>query len=242
MRLRVLLVTFVLLLFAVPAFAQDTDVDDIIFARDIQLNTVEPIQAADVFPTTETRVYAIIDMEDFEIGDEVEIVWYLDDERLDSVFLTNNMDSEDPRIWSSWGAPDGIEEGDWMIEVIYDDDVIGDAEFEVTDDDYVYPIIFAEGCGRSTGILYGQGSEFEDIEYLYAYVEFANFSSDDIEVVWQYDGDDIDMNEIVVEFDDSDWYCFWIQNPDGLVEGDYSMRLLEDGDEIFQSDEVEVEN
>lgn len=242
MRIRVLLTFFALLLFAAPAFAQDTDVDDIIFARDIQLNTIDPVQPSDLFPTTQTIIYAIVLMEDFEPGDEVEFVWYLDGDRLDSVTLTNNIDEDDPRLWSSWGNPEGIEEGDWMLEVIFDDEVIGDAEFEITDDEYIYPILFAEGCARSTGVLFGENTSFEDINYLYAYVEFANFSSDDVEIVWLFDGEELDLNSVVVEFDDENWYCFWIQNPGGLVEGEYSLLILDDdGDELAESDEVDVE-
>lgn len=248
MRLQIAVTVLTLLLFAAPVFAQDADVDDIVFARDIQLNTIAPIQASDVFPETQTVVYAIVYMEDFPEGDEVEFIWYRDGDLQDSLVLANNSDDDSPVLWSSWSNPDGIEEGEWSLEIYYDDEIIGEGEFEITDDDYVYPIIFAEGCGRSTGQLFGVNTVFEDATFLYAYVEYANFSSEDVEIVWQLDGDDLDMNEIIVEFDfdddrDDNWYCFWIQNPDGLPEGDYSLRLLDDDqDEIFQSETVEIEN
>ena len=139
----------------------------------------------------------------------------------------------------------GLEEGEWSIEVLYDGDVIADAEFEITDDEYIYPIRFGSNCSLGGASLVNEATEFEDITQLYAFVEYANFDDEMVDVLWMWTIDDRDFElTIELELDGNNWQCFSLHN-DGepMTEGEYSLIVIdEDGDEYRESDEVEIED
>lgn len=245
MKFRMLLLLSALLLVALPIQAQDVDVD-ITVARDVSLAFTTPIQPGELFPDTLTVVYATLEVEGLEPGDEIDIVWYFEGDELDSIGFENEEDSDEFTMWTNWADPDGLEAGDWEIEVEYDGDVVASVDFEITDDEYVFPIRFAEDCGRGTGQLINEDTEFEDVEFLYVYLEYANFNEELVSIIWTIDGDEFDL-DIEFEFDDEDWVCIFITNGgDPLPEGEYGLILLdEDGDEFFESDDdnnAELEN
>lgn len=241
MKFRILVGLMALFVFALPLQAQDVEVDSIVFARDVATANVMPIHEDDIFPSTMTVVYAVISGEGLEEGDELEIVWSFEGDELDTLVYEKPDDTDDFRIWTNWSDPDGLEEGDWEVEIIYDGDTIASSEFEVTDDEFVYPIRFAEECGRTTGILVGEGEEFEDILHIYAYVEYANFDDETIEILWSLDGDELDLG-LETEIDGEGWICFFLNNGgDAMPEGEYELSIVgEDGDEYRASDEIEV--
>jgi|GEM_PF-6192276 len=241
MKFRIVAVLIALFVFALPLQAQDVEVDSIVFARDVATANVIPIHADEIFPSTMTVVYAVISGEGLEEGDEVEIVWSHEGDELDTLVYEKPNDLDDFRIWTSWSEPDGLMEGDWEVEILYDGDTIASGEFEVTDDEFVFPIRFAEECGRSTGILVGEGVEFEDVLHIYAYVEYANFDEETIEIVWSLDGEELDLG-LETEFDGEGWICFFLNNGgDPMPEGEYELSIVdEDGDEYRESDEIEV--
>lgn len=241
MKFRILVALIALFVLALPLQAQDVEVDDITFARDVSTANVTPIQVDEIFPSSLTAVYAVISGEGLEEGDEIEIVWMFDGDELDTLVYEKPDDSDEFRIWTNWSDPDGLEEGDWEVQILFDDDVIASEEFEITDDEYVFPVRFSEECGRTSGILAGEGEEFEDLTYLYAYVEYANFDEETIEIFWTIDGDELDL-DLTTEFDGEGWACFFLNNGgDPMPEGDYGMIVAdEDGDEYRESEEVEV--
>lgn len=242
-KLRVLLLSLSVFVFAFSAQAQDVDVDEITFARDVTFGTTSAIQADTIFPDTLEKVYAIIEGDGLEEGDEFDIVWKFEGDELDTFFYENTNGEDDFSVWTSWSDPDGLENGDWSIEIIYDGDVIAEAEFEVTNDEYVFPVRFAEDCGRETSILVGENTEFDDIEFIYAYIEYANFDEETISLLWSIDDEVYDF-DIEIEFDETGWECVFLQNGgDPLPEGDYSVIIeSDDGDAYRTSDEVEVSN
>lgn len=232
-----------LLLLVVPLQAQDVDIDEIIFARDASLGTVIPIQEAEVFPDTQEAIYAIIEGDGLEDGEEIEIVWLHEDDRVDSVEYEQSGDDDAFRIWANYSEEGGLEEGDWRLEIYHDDELVGDGEFEVSDDEYIYPVRFAEDCGRETGRLFNEDTEFEEITIIYAYVEYANFGNEEVIIRWTLDGETIPMEDVSSEFDDEGWACFWISNNEIFPDGDYTIMLFdEDDDEIFESESFEVDN
>lgn len=242
-KLRVFFLIVSLFALALPLQAQDVDVDDIIFARDTTFGDVVPIQADTVFPDTLNIVYAIIEGTGLEEGDSFDIVWRFEGDELDTLTYDSIDTTDEFRVWTSWSDPNGLEAGDWSVEIVYDGDVIASEEFEVTSDEYVFPIRFAEDCARETAILISEATAFDDINYIYAYIEYANFNNETIKILWSIDDEVFDF-DIEIEFDEEGWECVYLQNGDDpLPAGDYSVIVeSEDGDEYRQSDEVEVDS
>lgn len=242
-KLRVLFLFVALFVLALPLQAQDVDIDDIIFARDATFGDVLPIQEDTVFPDTLTVVYAIIEGSGLEEGDEFDIVWSFEGDELDTLTYENTDGDDEFRVWTNWSDPDGLEDGDWAVEIYYDGDLIADGEFEVTSDEYVFPVRFAEDCSREAGILINEGLEFEDITFIYAYIEYANFNSETISVLWTIDEEVYDF-DIDIEFDDEGWECVFLQNGDDpMPSGDYTVIIeSEDGDEYRESHEIEIDS
>lgn len=247
MKFRMFFVLVALFLVALPIQAQDAEIT---IARDATRGDILPVQAADVFPNTLTAVYAIVEVEDLEPGDEFDIVWYYEGDELDGLTLENEGDTEDFSAWSNWSDPDGLPAGDWEVQVEYDGDVIASEEFEIVDDEYVFPVRFGADCGRETGWLLNEGQEFEEIFILYAYLEYSNFNDVAVDVIWTIDDEEYDLGVEGV-FDNSEedvaWECFAIFNTDEfLPEGEYGIIILnEDGDELYESDDslhAELEN
>lgn len=242
-KLRTLFLFTLAFVFVLPLQAQDVDVDDITFARDTTYGDVLPIQADTVFPDTLTIVYAIIAGDGLEEGDEFDIIWKFDGDELDTFTYEQSSDSDDFRVWTSWSDPDGLEDGNWSVEIEVDGDVIADAEFEITSDEYVFPVRFAEDCSREEAILINEGTEFDDITFIYAYIEYANFDDEMVKILWTIDNEVFDF-DIIVEFDDEGWECVFLQNGDDpMPTGDYSVIVeSEDGDEYRESHEIEIDS
>ncbi|MEM9955513.1 MAG: hypothetical protein AAF846_28180 [Chloroflexota bacterium] len=243
MKVRLLLILIGLLMLALPSQAQDVEIDSIVFARDVTYGDVTPIQPAEIFPESITAVYAVIEGEGLEEGEEIDIIWYLDGEVMDELFYENDTEDDEFVVWTNWSDPNGMEEGDWSIEVLYDGDTIGEAEVEITDDEYIYPIRFGEDCGRGTGVMVGEADEFDDLDFIYVYIEWANFNDEEsIELLWEINGDVFDL-DIVIEVEDEGWECAFLTNGgDPLPSGDYRLSVVResDGDEYITSEEISV--
>lgn len=243
MKLRSLVLLIGLLLVIIPAQAQDVEIEDIIFARDVTYGDVSPIQADTVFPTSSTVVYAIIIGDGLENGEEIEITWLYEGDELDSIEYTNETDDEEFQVWTNWFNEDGLTEGDWSVEVSYDGDVIGEAELEITDDPYFYPIRFAEDCGRGTATLVNENTEFEDIPYIYGLIEWENFDEDTFGILWTIDGEVFDFDiEFEVEEESGKECTFLVNGGEPMPEGEYTIIIVdEDKDPYRESDEIDIE-
>lgn len=235
MKSRILFLLIALFLIALPIQAQDADIT---IARDVSLGDVTPIQAADVFPDTLTAVFAVVELEDLDPGEEIDIIWYFEGDELDTLEFENDGDEDDITIWTNWSDPDGLEAGDWEVQIEYDGDVIGSEEFEITDDEYIFPVRFGGDCGRGTGQLVNEGTEFEDAIILYAYIEYANFDEESVRAIWVIDGEEFDLG-LEYEFDGDDWECISVHNSgDPLPDGEYGIIITDDGgDEFYESDD-----
>ncbi|MGB7338528.1 MAG: DUF2914 domain-containing protein [Phototrophicaceae bacterium] len=242
MKLRVLLLMVGLLIVIIPAQAQDVEIDSILFARDVSYGDVTPIQADTVFPNTLTVLYAIISGDGLEDGDEIEIVWNYEGDEIDSIEFTNDTGDEEFSIWSNWINEDGMTVGAWSVEIVYDGDVIGEAEFEVTDDPYIFPIRFAQDCGRATNTLINENTQFEDTPYIYALIEWANFDDAEIGILWTIDGEVFDF-DITLEVDGEGTECtFLVNGGDPMPEGEYTVIVVdEDKDPYRESAEIDIE-
>ncbi|GAB5492523.1 MAG: hypothetical protein Phog2KO_27380 [Phototrophicaceae bacterium] len=244
-KLRILFLIIAVFVLALPLQAQDVDINELTFARDITRIGLLPVQADDVFPDTLEVVYATIAGEGLEQGDEIDIVWIFDGDELDTFTYENPNNDGDFRIWASWSDPDGLDDGDWAVEIVYDGDVIAEAEFEVTNDEYIFPIRFGSNCTYEDSRLLNEGVEFEEITYLYAYVEYANFDDETVTVIWQDENGEIPLEgDLEVVFDGEGALCIFYQDSVEFIRsGSYSMLLQdEDGDEYRESDEVDVED
>ncbi|GAB5492521.1 MAG: hypothetical protein Phog2KO_27360 [Phototrophicaceae bacterium] len=242
-KLRILFLLIAVFVLALPLQAQDVDVDEIIFARGVASVGYLPIQADDVFPDSIEVVYAIISGDGLEEGDEFDIVWFFDGDELDSFTYENNSDSDEFRTWASWSDPDGLEDGDWELQIVYDGDVIAEGEFEITNDEYIYPITFGENCNIQSTELVAEDTDFQETLYLYALIEHENFDNEMVKILWVIDGEVIDF-DIEFEIDDDGSECVFLQNGgDFIPDGEYGLIVEgEDGNEYVESEAVEVQD
>ncbi|MGJ3238785.1 MAG: hypothetical protein ACFE0Q_08780 [Anaerolineae bacterium] len=240
-KVRVLFLMVALLLFALPLQAQDVEIESITFARDVTFGNITPLQADTIFPNTLTVVYAVVTGEGIEPGESVDILWLFEGDEVDSLTWENTTESDEFAFWTNWSDPIALDEGDWAVEVYYDGDLIESAEMTVTDDPYIFPLRFAQDCGRETGQLLNEGDVLEDLDYVYVYAEFVNFDEQQVRALWSIDDEIFDL-DIETEFDGDDWLCFFLTNGgDPLPSGDYRLIITdEDGDELRESHEVEI--
>lgn len=246
MRQLGFLATLALLLCAVfPAHAADVDIDELVIARDFRMLDYTPVHAGDTFPEGVTAVYAIVEGSNLDEGDELEFHWTFENDDAD-VWVFEQTNDDDFRVWTNWSNAQGFEEGDAKLEVIYEGDVIAETEFEFVDDEFVYPVRFGGNCSYDSGILYEEGDEFSEIYVLYARIDHANFSDEDVTIYWADNGEVIEAlsgYETTFDSETQDFLCLWVRNDDVIPDGDYSIMIYDDRDDlIYASNEIEVDN
>ncbi|MEQ8677289.1 MAG: hypothetical protein RLP44_27760 [Aggregatilineales bacterium] len=241
MKVRILFLFVIVWIFALPLQAQDVEIE-VTFAQDITLLGLLPFQADTVFPNTLEIVYAVIYVDGLPEGDAFDIVWLFEGDELDSLTYTNDrVNDDDFRIYTYWA--NGLAVGEWTVEIIYNEEVITEANFEITDEAYIFPIRFGSNCTRDESILLNEGVSFEDITYLFAYVEYANFDDETVTVIWQDDDGAITTEgELEFVFDGEGKRCIsYLDSVEFIRSGNYSVAFQnQDGDLYRTSHEVEI--
>jgi hypothetical protein len=242
-KLRVFIIASILVLLMIPTQAQnDVVIADIIFARDISLQTNEPIMPLIVFPTTAPVVIAVLDIQGLRQGSSITSQWVRDGEQQTASVYTHNSDIPDFRMWTNLSAPRGIEPGTWTLRVLLDGTVVKTGTFIVTDEPYIFPIFFGTLCGNFSGELFGHTNSFDPgTQHIFAQIRYTNFpAGTEIEGVWGYNGTILEGQNLPIRttLTGSGQRCFRVGDPRGLASGEYSFDIRLGGTVLSRSSAV----
>lgn len=229
----------------IPIQAQDgqsgeTLFSDIIFARDITLQTNEAIMPLTRFPTTQSVVVAIMDIEGLAKGATVTSQWLLNGEQQTASAYTHDSDTPNFRLWTNLANPSGIAPGTWRLRVLLNGEIAASGEFEVTEGPFVFPIRFGTSCGNFSGELFGHTEIYNSgATNIYAQVRYVNFPSNtQIQGVWQYEREDLEGAGLPIQtqLTGTGQRCFRIGDTRGLASGLYTLALRNGGNTLTSAD------
>ena len=238
MRAKSLLMLMgLLVLLVLPIQAQDTPTPtsettfgEIIFALDVNLQSVEPLTPLNRFPAGIAVVVALVDITGLQTGATVTTQWLLNGTLETALSYTHESNQPDFRMWTPLINTNGIGAGNWTMRLLLNGNLVKSGDFEVTDAPFIYPLRFGTACGRFTNQLYGEVSEYEaGTQHLYAQIRFANFpQSTPIAGVWAHDGAIIEAENLPIEttLTGSGYRCFNIGDPRGLASGEYRLSIV----------------
>jgi len=244
MRCKVLFVIACLLALGVlPTTAQTTTFSDIIFARDITLQSNEPITPLTRFPNTVPVIVAIMDVTGLQEGAIVTSQWMHDGEQASVSTYIHNSPVTDFRLWTNIANPIGLKPGSWTLEVMLNGELAKTGSFEVTTDPFIFPILFGTTCGNFTGELLGHTEQYEPgTQNIYAQVRYTNFPPGTaVEGVWVHNGKVVEGAGLPIQtrLSLSGQRCFRVGDRRGLADGTYEF-WVKTTDKVLATGSVQV--
>ena len=224
-----LLITCLLALLVLPATAQTTTFSDIIFARDVTLQTNQPMTPLTRFPDTVVVVVALMDITGLQEGAIVTSQWLHGDTEESISTYIHNSPVKDFRLWTNLSNPLGITPGTWTLRILLNGELAREGTFEVTTDPFIFPLQFGTTCGNFTGELFGHRGQFEaGTQNIYAQVRYTNFPpGTPIQGVWVFNGEVVEGAGLPIQtaFSGTGQRCFRVGDRRGLAGGIYELRL-----------------